>query len=283
MQDAFAYCEAQVRARDRDRFLSALFAPAQQRAALFALYAFNLEVARVREAALGLAGEIRLQWWADILAGQARGEVEGNPVAAALLAAIAQYGLDTARLAALIDAHRFDLYDEPMSTLADFEAYADAVTTNLIKSATQIVLGRPGSETEELAHHTGIAQAITGLLAAFPVHSGRGQLYLPLDLLNRHGVGREHIAEKRASPALRAALGELRSIARHHLRQARQLVGRAPAAALPAFLPVALAGPTLARMERKEYQPFAPIIVPPWRRQWLIWRAARRPERIFEG
>ena len=50
MQDAFAYCEAQVRAGDRDRFLAALFAPAQHRAGLFALYAFNLEIARVREA-----------------------------------------------------------------------------------------------------------------------------------------------------------------------------------------------------------------------------------------
>ena len=74
MQDAFAYCEAQVRAGDRDRFLAALFAPAQHRAGLFALYAFNLEIARVREAArTPMAGEIRLQWWSDVLAGKARG------------------------------------------------------------------------------------------------------------------------------------------------------------------------------------------------------------------
>jgi phytoene synthase len=55
----------------------------------------------------------------------------------------------------------------------------------------------------------------------------------------------------------------------------------APAVVLPAFLPVALAPAMLARMERKDYDPFVPVEIAPWRRQWLIWRAARRPARIF--
>ena len=87
MQDAFAHCEALVRAADKDRFLATLFAPAEHRQALFALYAFNVEVSRVREAVREpLAGEIRLQWWSEVLAGEGRGEVAANPVAAALLA-----------------------------------------------------------------------------------------------------------------------------------------------------------------------------------------------------
>ena len=94
MQDAFAHCEALVRAADRDRFLATLFAPAEHRGALFALYAFNIEIARVREVVREpLAGEIRLQWWDDALSGRGRGEVEANPVAAALRTAIARYGL----------------------------------------------------------------------------------------------------------------------------------------------------------------------------------------------
>ena len=35
--------------------------------------------------------------------------------------------------------------------------------------------------------------------------------------------------------------------------------------------------PTLARMERRDYDPFVPVEIAQWRRQWLIWRAARRP------
>jgi len=70
MQDAFAHCEALVRASDKDRFLSALFAPAEHRGALHALYAFNVEAARVRELAREpLAGEVRLQWWREALSG----------------------------------------------------------------------------------------------------------------------------------------------------------------------------------------------------------------------
>ena len=73
MQDAFSHCEDLVRAGDRDRFLATLFAPATHRPSIFALYAYNLEIVRIREAARApLAGEIRLQWWRDVLLGDAR-------------------------------------------------------------------------------------------------------------------------------------------------------------------------------------------------------------------
>ena len=99
MQQAFAHCEALVRAADRDRFLATLFAPRERREALFALYAFNLEIARVREVVREpVAGEIRLQWWSDVLAGGGRGEIEAHPVASALRASMARYGLPAQRL-----------------------------------------------------------------------------------------------------------------------------------------------------------------------------------------
>jgi phytoene synthase len=75
MLDPFAHCEHIVRAADKDRFLATLFAPANRRGALFALYAFNVEVARVREVAREpMAGEIRLQWWRDALERPGSGE-----------------------------------------------------------------------------------------------------------------------------------------------------------------------------------------------------------------
>jgi len=163
----------------------------------------------------------------------------------------------------------------------ELEAYADAAAANLIALAAQIALGKDAPELNELAFHAGIAQAIAGLLAAFAIHSRRGQLYVPLELLQRHGSGREDVSNNRATPALRAGLAELCSIARRHLRQARELAARAPADAMPAFLPVALAGPMLARMERDDYDPFVPVVIAPWRRQWRMWRAAREPARIF--
>ena len=49
------------------------------------------------------------------------------------------------------------------------------------------------------------------------------------------------------------------------------------------FLPIALVGPQLRRMERPGYQPFALQQISPWRRQWQLWRAARDPSRIFSA
>src|SRR6202046_4380882 len=94
MPDPFALCPDRVRTADRDRFIASLFAPVVQRAPLHALYAFNSEVARVREVAReALPGEVRLQWWSEVIGGERRGEAQANPVASALLATIESHGL----------------------------------------------------------------------------------------------------------------------------------------------------------------------------------------------
>ena len=276
MQDAFAYCADLVRQADRDRFLAALFAPAERRSALHALYAFNIEVRRVRDAAREpLPGEIRLQWWTDVLNGERRGEADANPVAAALLATIEQHGLSRAALLDLIEAHRFDLYDEPMADLAALEAYATATSSVLFDLAAQILTGA-GLETA--AGPAGIASAVLHLLQAFPAHAAQHRLYVPLETLERHGVQEADIFAGQSSPELKAALAELRGRARQHLAAVSAQVSEVPPAALPALLPLAPVGPSLDRLDRCE--PFAPSALSPWRRQWLIWRASRHPARI---
>jgi phytoene synthase len=278
MQDAFAYCAELVRTADRDRFLSSLFAPAEYRGALHALYAFNVEVARVREVAREpLPGEIRLQWWSEVVNGGRAEEAAANPVASALLTVIERHRLAVPALTALLDARGFDLYDDPMARLADLEAYARKTSSALLALAAQI-LGGEGEVTEPVANPAGIAYAIAGLIRAFPLHAARRQLYVPLELLDRHGVEPQDIFAGKSSENLRGALAELQAVARRHLLAAHQQMAVLPDAALPAFLPVALVRPSLDRLARCD--PFAPTELSPWRRQWLIWRAARNPSRI---
>src|SRR5207249_11122373 len=125
MNAAFLHCERLVRASDKDRFLATLFAPKQHRPSLFALYAFNLEVARVRERVREpIAGQVRLQWWSDVLAGIGHGDVNANPVAAALLGTVAQYRLPVRPFAELIEARHFDLGEGRMNAVGDLEDYA---------------------------------------------------------------------------------------------------------------------------------------------------------------
>ena len=155
-KDSAAFCAEQVRAHDFERYASTLFVDADKRRALLALYAFNVEISRVREqVSQPLPGEIRLQWWTDMLAGSGHGGVEGNPVAAELLRAIRTYGLPIERLSRLIDEHQFDLYNDPMPSMAALEAYVHDTSSALFALGARI-MGRQSEGTDHLARHAGL-------------------------------------------------------------------------------------------------------------------------------
>jgi phytoene synthase len=274
----YAHCETLVRAADKDRYLAGLFAPAAARAHLYALYAFASEIARVREAAREpLPGEIRLQWWRDVLAGEARGEVAANPVAAALIDTIAQCALPKKPLIALIDAHGFDLYDDAMASLADVDVYAARTAGTLFGLGAQILDDGDSAETvATAAASAGIAYAVTQRLRTFARDTARRQLFVPLDVLAQHGVTREEIEARQNSAGLRAALAALREHARAAFAEFRSAAGTVREASAPAFLPVALVPSLITRLDSAVADPFAPVEVPQWRRQWTLWRAARR-------
>jgi phytoene synthase len=277
MQDPFRHCVAVVRAADRDRYLATLFAPADRRDALYALYAFHAEIARVRELAREpMPGEIRLQWWREAIEGTREGEAAAHPVAAALRETMARHGIDAERLVAMVDAHSFDLYDEPLKTLDALDNYA-ALTQGALIGVAAGVLGAAGLEVQMLARHAGIAQTVFGVLAA----PARRQLFLPAEVLERHAVDRAEVMAEHDSDALRAALAELRRHARRQLAAAQAEATSVPIEVMPALLPLAPVGAQLKLMERRGYEPFLFEPMSPLRRQWLIWRAARDPRRIF--
>ena len=274
LRDAYAHCEALVREADKDRFLASLFAPADRRPHLHALYAFNVEIVRVGHMVHeALAGEIRLQWWRDALAGEARGDATANPVAAALLDTVTRCGLPGAPLDALIDAHTQALYAEPVATLTDLETFMRATAVGLFGLAAHI-LDRD-IDVAVVTDPAGIAYGIANLLQSFAREAARGRTWLPLDLLDRHGVRREDVIGGTGSAGLGAALAELADIARARLAEARRGWDRVSPAARPAFLPLALVEPVLARVARNP-DSFQPVELSPWRGQWALWRAARR-------
>lgn len=276
MDDPFDHCAQVVREADKDRFFATLFAPANRRGPLFALYAFNSEIARAREAIRDpMAGEIRLQWWRDALERPGSGDARANPIASALLDTVIRFRLPVQSLIALIEAREFDLYGDPMPTLATLEAYADKTSSALIDLAVTI-LGAGAADLSPAVRHGGIAYAITGLLRTFPLHAARGQLYVPLEILERQDAKPEDIFAGRASAEVSAALAQMRRIARSHYDAYTQAAPLIPPAVAPAFLPLALVPLYLKRLERFAQQPLQLVDVPQWRRQWTLWRAARR-------
>jgi 15-cis-phytoene synthase len=272
---AAEFCANLVRGHDFARYASTLFAPAVQRRALLAVYAFNVEISRVREqVSQPLPGEMRLQWWTDVLAGQDHGGVEGNPVAAELKLAISDFQLPVERLSRLIDEHQFDLYNDPMPTTAALEGFINDTSSALFSLAAAIA-GWQSTEIEHLARHAGLAQGMTGVLAALPLDASRRQLFVPLQILERHGSSMEAVFAGKWTLQLRAALDQLISEAGEHLKTAFALLATAPGEVRPAFLPLALVAPDLTRMSRADYDPFSPHITSRLRTLWTLWRAAR--------
>ena len=285
MENHFKHCGALVREADRDRYLATLFAPADKRDALMALYAFNVEISRVRDVAREpMPGEIRLQWWREVLSGERDGEAASHPVAAALTASLKQYAIAPDQLSAIVDAHTFDLYDDPMPTLDDLDNYA-VMTQSALLDIAAAILGGGGFDVMMLIRQAGIATTVTGVLTGLARHAARRQLFVPLEVMDRHGADREDLFAGKVTDQLKSALAELRRHARRQLMAAKTEMDGASQAVvapiLPALLPLALVGPSLRPMERRGYEPFD---VPPLsglRRQWLLWRAARDPNRIF--
>jgi phytoene synthase len=275
--DAAVFCAEQVRSHDFERYASTLFVAPDKRRALLALYAVNVEISRVREqVSQPLPGEIRLQWWTDMLAGSGHGGVEGNPVAAELLRAVRTYGLPLEPLSRLIDEHRFDLYNDPMPSMAALEAYVHDTSSALFALGARI-MGRQSEATDHLARHAGLAQGFVRLIAALPLDASRRQLFVPLQLLESHGSGIEEVFAGKETPQLRAALDQLIGEARAHLKTAFELLAGAPPEVRPLFLPLALVRRDLKRMSRADSDLFVPRARSRLQMLWTLWRTSRTP------
>jgi hypothetical protein len=112
--EAYRHCEQIVCAQDKDHYLASLFAPAERRPFLFALYAFALEIARVRSLVQEpLTGTIRLQWWIEALCGLRTEEAAASPVMIALQDAARQTGVALTPLVGAIEARQAELHGEP--------------------------------------------------------------------------------------------------------------------------------------------------------------------------
>ncbi len=249
MSDPGAECQALVQRHDRDRFLSTLFAPDDRRPHLLALYAFNSEVVRIRDAVtepqLGL---IRLQWWRDTVESLYEGRgASGHPVAEALGSAITLGRLPKQALLDLVTAHECDLYGDRMPDVTALEAYLGETSSRLIQMAAMILDPADAPKASEAAGLGGVAQGLA-LVLGDPRHRDP---FLP------------------AGMDLAAAIAH----ARKRLAEAEALLPSLPKSVLPAFLPLSLTATYLKQVARA---PDAPLSVSPLWRQLVMWWTARR-------
>jgi phytoene/squalene synthetase len=239
-----------LRDADPDRYFSSLFAPTALRPYLFALYAFNHEVARIAETVREpILGAIRLEWWRETVETAARGMPRNHDVARGLAALFAAHPIDPATLENIIAARAFDSSDERFADFAGLENYIDATGGALMRAACVILGGESLSEEIlALARPAALAYGLAGILRSLPFHNGRHKLYLPLDLLAALHVTPEEFFILKNDPRISSAVRQTALRARDHFMAARR--GPKPRAALAALLPAALVPVYLRRLSK---------------------------------
>lgn len=259
-REDLSYCAAEVHRHDPDRFLTTLYAPEGRRESLLTLYAFNLEVAKIRESVSEpMLGEIRLQWWREAIEeAYAGGAVRRHAVAEPLAALIRERGLMRGHFDRLIDARAQDLYDEPPATTEDLIAYAEATSSTLVLLALEALGAGRGGPAAEAGRAVGVAWALVGLIRAMPFQLRRGRIMLPQDLQRDFALDETKLRALEPSPELAALVRSLAERVQRYLSEARRLSRDVSADALPALLPAALADGYLRRLERARYDVFDP-------------------------
>jgi 15-cis-phytoene synthase len=272
-----AATSALVRQRDRDRYWSALFAPSGKRPGLLALYALHAELDRILDATNEpMAGQIRLQWWRDAIDNAAPGVKTGNPLADALLSAIAEHDLPKDPLIAMVDARVPVMFGDPPTDDRALKATLRATEGAVFELACDI-LGDRSQVAREASRQAGVAYGLTDMLIKLPFGAARHKLLLPSAYAASRGVDFAAVDRGETTPSFAAAAADLRGVAARAFQQFRAKAPELATEVWPAFLPLTLIKPYLRKMADPDFDPLQTVVsINPLRRFWRIWRAARR-------
>lgn len=242
---------AMVETGDPDRFAAARLA-GDRAWRLHALYAFNLEVARIPAAVSEpLLGEIRLQWWRDVVE-----EIfDGKPprkheVVEPLAEVIREAGLPRAPFVALLDARAQDVHGLVLPDHAALKGYL-AGTSGALMQLGALALGadaKGGAVAAEIGAATGLGLLIRALPALYA--QGADPVATP-------DLDRNALAEGRTPPPLAEALRALAGDAQARLAAARARRGDVTPDAAPALVANWTAAPILRAAAAPGFDLFA--------------------------
>lgn len=271
--DGLSPLAVDLRAQDPDRYLSTLFVSSDHRRALFALYAFDHEIAKVRRVVREpMAGLIRFQWWRDALEAIGKGNVLAHPVVQGLSGAITEQDLDRDLLLTAIDAREREWEGTSPEDWEAFEAHLCAANGSIVKAAV-LLFGQCRPEilaaADQVGMSLGLLERLTWLTADPAAH--HPLLSLPRSLLLEHGLtegdlddeGQHQVAKRiKIDPVKQALLAR----AKHHLGMARQQRSLISRHLLPIFFPGTLAGIRLGNLDRSREHPA--LATAPYRLLW---------------
>ena len=212
--------------------------PRERRDGMYAVYAFCREVDDIAddwpqvERAAGLAA------WRDeieaVYAGRPR-----QLIARALAAPVARFGLRKRDFHDVIDGMEMDAAAAIRAPdLATLDLYCARVAA-AVGHLSVHVFGDPGEAAHAVADALGRALQLTNILRDLAEDASRGRLYLPRELLDRHGIRGDDPATVLRHPALPSVCRDLADVALGHFAAADAAMARA---ARRAMRPAAVMG-----------------------------------------
>ena len=261
-----------ARTYDLDRYLAALRFPYEHRDAMMAVISFYGEINRIPEAVNEpMMGQIRLQWWRDVLSDQGLSSRTGNPIADALCEAVISHNLPTGLLLGMIDAQEFHLSTVRMPDQPALRQYLIKTDGALFQLGLRILLDqRPSlsanlSLADELCFHAGEAFARARILAKLPQHLASMPGLIPDDT-RTHFQSAPKEAVKEEADRITELMSKIRSGCARLPGGLRPLVARS-------LLPTRLVPAYLQASTRASHDPLSNMAeINPLGRVWTIWR-----------
>jgi phytoene synthase len=142
--------------------------------------------------------QTRLIWWRTEVARLFAGDPQ-HPVTRALGPCLEPFGLDQARLQAVIDGMQMDLDQARYSRFRDLEVYCDRVA-GVVGTMAADIFGRKAESTRAYAQALGLAFQLTNIIRDVGEDARKGRIYLPVEDLQRFGVLAADLLQGRTSP-----------------------------------------------------------------------------------
>jgi len=202
--------------------------PPARRDGMFSVYAFCREVDDIADEG-GTAAEKRrdlAEWRVEIdrlFAGEPR-----HPIARALLEPTRAFALRREDYLAVIDGMAMDA-EGPIQApdMATLDLYCDRVASAVGRLSVR-VFGCDLPAADEVAHHLGRALQLTNILRDVAEDAARDRLYLPRELLAKHGVRAARPGDVVTDPATPAVCLDLARTALDHFAKADAAMRRCP-------------------------------------------------------
>ncbi|TRZ13984.1 hypothetical protein HGM15179_013133 [Zosterops borbonicus] len=206
-----------TRKRDYEGFLCSLLLPAESRTSAFALRAFNVELAQIKDSITQkTTGLMRMQFWRDAVENIYGDNPPHQPVATELWKAVKRHNLTKMWFMKIIDEREKNLDDRVYRNIQELETYSENTQSALLYLTLE-TLGVRDIHADHAASHIGKAQGIVTCLRATPYHCTRRKVFIPMDICMLHGVSQEDFIRGKQEKNVRDVIYDIASQAHIHL------------------------------------------------------------------